>query len=167
MSEPGGGERSGEPTPLCGGAWPYAGPHLLAWGAMMLIYNNSQERQNVKAEKSGSRGRQAETLLVHMPGFTRGRSATCLGVCRISGLPQEGDGRPPIPRCSKWDLRTSSSSSSWDSSPTAHPLNQRLVLTRSTVICTYTAAEGPLWACVSQICLMLRIIGRACLKYRF
>ena len=93
MSEPVGGERSAEPTLLCGRVRPCEGPHLLAWGALLLIYHNSRERQNVKAEKSGSRGRRAETLLVHMPGFTRDRSTTCLGVCRISGLPQEGDGR--------------------------------------------------------------------------
>lgn len=145
MSEPGGGERSREPTQLCGGTRRCAGPHLQVWGVTLLIYGNSQERENVKAEKSQSRVHGAETLLVYVPGLTRGGSATCLGVCRISGLPQEGDGRhaPPIPRCSKWDPQTSSSSSSWDSSPMAHPLNRRLVLTRSTGICTYTAAgEG-------------------------
>lgn len=147
MSEPGAGERSREPTQLCGGARSCVGPHLLVWGVMLLIYNNSQERQNVKAEKSPSRVHWAETFLVYMPGFTRGGSTTCFGVCRISGLPQEGDGRcmPLIPRCSKWDPQTSSSSSSWDSSPMAHPLNRRPVLIRSTVICAYTAArEGPL-----------------------
>ena len=134
---------------------------------MLLIYGDSQERQNVKAEKSQSRVHWAETLLVYMPGLTRGWSATCLGVCRISGLPQEGDGRhaPPIPHCSKWDPQTSSSS--WDSSPMAHPLNRRLVLTRSTGICTYTEAGEGCSDPVSQICLMLRLIRRACLKYRF
>ena len=36
-------------------------PHLPVWGTMLLIYSNSQERQNVKAEHTQSRAHRAET----------------------------------------------------------------------------------------------------------